>query len=107
MQQKQANVTQDSRVPLPGTVHAEYKKCGRSGCKCARGELHGPYYYRFYREGGRQHKQYVKLLDLADVMIGCRERQLERGMRRRVEKQMQVWRRLLNTVRRIERRGDQ
>lgn len=33
---------------------------GKPRCKCARGFLHGPYYYRFYRDRfGRQHRQYI------------------------------------------------
>ena len=35
-------------------------RCGKNWCHCASGDfLHGPYYYRFYRESGRQHKEYV------------------------------------------------
>ena len=43
-----------------GAVCAQYVRCGKAGCKCSRGELHGPYYYRFTREGGRLRKSYVK-----------------------------------------------
>ena len=42
-------------------------RCGRSGCRCASGKLHGPFYYIFWREGGRLRKRYVKQADLADV----------------------------------------
>lgn len=27
------------------TYYSEHRKCGRPGCKCAAGELHGPYWY--------------------------------------------------------------
>ena len=36
----------------------EYRKCGKSNCHCAGGELHGPYWYRSVREGDRVLKQY-------------------------------------------------
>ncbi len=50
---------------LPGSVHIEWKRCGRPWCHCASGgQLHGPYFYRRWRENGRQKKQYVKLADL-------------------------------------------
>ena len=47
-------------VTLRGCLIAELKSCGKPNCRCARGELHGPYYYRRWRdESGRQRKQYV------------------------------------------------
>jgi len=43
-----------------GAICGSMVRCGRSTCKCARGELHGPYFYRFYRDKqGRQHRQYI------------------------------------------------
>ncbi len=41
------------------SLQPEWKRCGNRGCHCARGELHGPYWYRRWRENGRQRKQYV------------------------------------------------
>jgi hypothetical protein len=35
---------------LSGAVHGQYVRCGKPNCKCASGELHDPYYYRFWRE---------------------------------------------------------
>jgi hypothetical protein len=57
--------------PLPGAVCAQMKRCGRSNCKCAKGELHGPYYYRFWYERGRQRKKYVKKGDVSDIKAAC------------------------------------
>ena len=38
----------------------EYTKCNKAGCKtCSEGKGHGPYWYRYYREGGRLRKQYI------------------------------------------------
>ncbi len=42
------------------------------------GALHGPYFYRFWREGGRLRKAYVKPADVTMVWAACddyRERQ--------------------------------
>lgn len=64
--------------PLPGAVCAQYVRCGRPGCKCARGELHGPYWYRFWREKGRQHKAYVRPADLERVRAACEARRARR-----------------------------
>ena len=55
--------------PLPGSVHIEWKRCGRSNCRCARGRLHGPYYARHWRDGGRQKKAYVRESDLPLVLL--------------------------------------
>jgi hypothetical protein len=30
---------------LPGTLVEQRRKCGKEGCRCAQGELHGPYMY--------------------------------------------------------------
>jgi hypothetical protein len=30
---------------LPGTLVERHRRCGKGGCRCARGELHGPYAY--------------------------------------------------------------
>lgn len=30
---------------LPGTLVERRRRCGKGGCRCARGELHGPYTY--------------------------------------------------------------
>ena len=30
---------------LAGSLVEQRRKCGREGCRCARGELHGPYVY--------------------------------------------------------------
>lgn len=30
---------------LPGTLVEQRRKCGKEGCRCTQGELHGPYTY--------------------------------------------------------------
>lgn len=39
----------------------ELVRCGKAGCKCAGidGELHGPYWYAYWREDGRLKSRYV------------------------------------------------
>lgn len=44
---------------LPGAVCEQWRTCGRKNCRCARGQPHGPYYYRFFRVNGRLRKEYV------------------------------------------------
>jgi len=50
-------------VPLPGTIRAEWVRCGKAACRCATGRRHGPYVYRRWREDGRQRRQYVRAGD--------------------------------------------
>ncbi|UWG49175.1 Uncharacterized protein HSRCO_3034 (plasmid) [Halanaeroarchaeum sp. HSR-CO] len=42
-----------------GTIVKQGRKCGDETCHCADGELHGPYLYRYYREGGKLRSEYV------------------------------------------------
>jgi hypothetical protein len=56
--------------PLPGCLSATRQRCGKTACRCARGELHGPYWSRFWREGGRRRRQYVRAADLERVRDG-------------------------------------
>lgn len=58
---------------LPGAVCAQWVKCGKPNCKCAHGELHGPYYYRFWRENGRLRKEYIPLAQVETVRAACEE----------------------------------
>ncbi len=39
----------------------ERVRCGKAGCKCAgeNGELHGPYWYAYWRDDGRLKSRYV------------------------------------------------
>jgi hypothetical protein len=52
-----------------GSVHLEFKRCGRPNCRCRRGLLHGPYLYRHWREDGCQRKAYVPMKRLSEVLL--------------------------------------
>jgi hypothetical protein len=56
---------------LNGAICAQYKKCGKGNCRCTRGELHGPYYYRFQWHNGRVIKEYVRLKDVNEQKAAC------------------------------------
>lgn len=57
-------------------------RCGKPSCKCARGELHGPYFYRFVWEGGKQRKCYVRKEELQQIRAACAAYKNEVRMRR-------------------------
>ncbi len=59
--------------PKKGALCPQWVRCGKTACRCAHGELHGPYQYLFWREGGRRRKRYVRLADVADVQAALAE----------------------------------
>jgi hypothetical protein len=64
---------------LPGVVCAQWKKCGKARCRCARGQLHGPYFAHFWRENGRLRKAYVRQDNVKDVRQRCLARRQARA----------------------------
>ncbi len=95
---------------LPGTVHAQMIKCGRETCRCAQGQLHGPYFYRFWREAGKLHKAYIKRSDVAIVKDQCeadRARRIkERQQRQRAERRgRQQYRKLAALIKELQKSG--
>jgi hypothetical protein len=73
-----------------GTVHKQLVKCGKPSCKCARGELHGPYYYYFVRVGGRLKKRYLKHDDVKAIQVACRSRREDEKATRQQTRQAQL-----------------
>jgi hypothetical protein len=58
-----------------GAICQQMVKCGKPNCKCVRGELHGPYFYRFTRDQcGRLHKRYVRRSEVAAWRELCERR---------------------------------
>lgn len=52
---------------LQGSLVALYRKCGKKGCRCERGEKHGPAYYLSYKEGGVTQMVYIPVSRLEEV----------------------------------------
>ena len=51
-----------------GSIHLEFKRCGKPTCRCCRGLLHGPYAYHHRCEDGRQRKSYVAMSALNETL---------------------------------------
>ena len=50
----------DVEGTLQGTLVSQGRRCGKEGCRCTRGELHGPYLYlSLPRDGGPNRLVYV------------------------------------------------
>jgi hypothetical protein len=52
---------------LQGSLVVLYRKCGKKGCRCERGEKHGPAYYLSSKEGGVTQMVYVPVSRLEEV----------------------------------------
>ncbi|MCA1700849.1 MAG: hypothetical protein LC790_18865 [Actinobacteria bacterium] len=45
----------DPQATLRGALQRQGRRCGRASCRCAQGELHGPYWYlAVHADGGRR-----------------------------------------------------
>jgi hypothetical protein len=56
---------------LKGEVCSQLIRCSKPGCRCQEGQLHGPYYYRVWREAGRVKKIYIRSSELNAVREAC------------------------------------
>lgn len=55
---------------LQGSLVTLYRKCGKRGCRCERGEKHGPAYCLSYKEGGVTQMVYISASRLGEVKKG-------------------------------------
>jgi len=52
--------TYSRKKMLSGSVVKKYKACGKGGCKCTKGLLHGPFYYLTFKEGKKTRMIFIK-----------------------------------------------
>jgi hypothetical protein len=57
----------DPQASLEGSLVSQMRRCGKEGCRCARGELHGPYVYLSIGRGSDRRLLYVPA-ELAEVV---------------------------------------
>src|SRR5947208_107817 len=82
-----------SKSPKPspkqdeGAICVRWVRCGRSWCRCmSGGPKHGPYYARYWWEGGIRRKAYVRKGEATESIAACAERrQAERAARAEAE----------------------
>ena len=55
---------------VQGSLVTLYRKCGKKGCRCERGEKHGPAYYLSYKENGVTQMVYIPVSRLEEVKKG-------------------------------------
>lgn len=49
----------DVEAMLRGSLQSQSRRCGKEACRCAEGELHGPYVYLSVRGGPRSRLLYI------------------------------------------------
>ena len=61
----------------------QFKKCGKKQCRCNDGDLHGPYYFEFFRSvDGRLKKRYIRAADAQRIWTKYSlEREIKRNRR--------------------------
>jgi hypothetical protein len=90
-------------VPLQGSVCPQFRRCGKPNCRCAKGELHGAYFYRFWREGVKLRKQYIPRSQVEQVRAACAAYRAEREKERLQREQgWQTFRELMSLLRNLE-----
>lgn len=57
----------DPQANLEGSLVSQMRRCGKEGCRCTQGELHGPYVYLSISRGADRRLVYVPA-DLAEVV---------------------------------------
>ncbi len=87
----------------PGAVIAEHKRCGKPSCRCARGDLHGPYFYLFRRTGGRLHRTYLRPAQVEAARAACAEwRQFQILLLRQRRETMGLFRQMRQMLRELK-----
>lgn len=90
-------------TPLPGGVYAQYIRCTGRCAKCTDGAGHGPYWYRFYRVGGKVRKEYISARRVPYVRRQCAAwRALRRQERQARQTALAEWRTTRGLLREVE-----
>jgi hypothetical protein len=81
--------------PIRGSVVTSFVKCSRSNCKCLQGQLHGPYFYRFWRQNGKRVKQYIRKQDLLMIKAACDSYKHQKQLNKQIHQEnLALWRKL-------------
>jgi len=86
---------------LAGSLVKQYVVCGKPGCRCQRGQKHGPLYYLYWKEQGRSRSLYVPRATVAEMRRQIQNyRGLQKELARRVRLGLGEWQRHLQEDRR-------
>ncbi|HEX2714470.1 MAG TPA: DUF6788 family protein, partial [Candidatus Acidoferrales bacterium] len=85
---------------MAGSLVEQYVTCGKPGCRCTRGQKHGPLYYLYWKEQGRSRSLYVpreKVSELRRQIQNYRRFQAE--LTKSLRCQLRDWQRRLQEER--------
>lgn len=81
--------------PLPilaGSLVKQYVICGKPGCRCQRGQKHGPLFYLYWKEQGRSRSLYVPREKVVELRRQIRNyRRVQKELAKRVRRQLREW----------------
>ena len=76
---------------MPGQVERRMVRCGKANCRCARGQLHGPYFYHRTWSGETHQRRYIKLAAMPEAAQACQNyRQMQIDLREGRERYKQM-----------------
>jgi len=81
--------------PLPilaGSLVKQYVICGKPGCRCQRGQKHGPLFYLYWKEQGRSRSLYVPGEKVVELRRQIRNyRRVQKELAKRARQQLREW----------------
>jgi len=83
------------RLPvLAGSLVKQYVICGKPGCRCQRGQKHGPLIYLYWKEQGRSRSLYVPRDKVVEIRLQIRNyRRVQKELAKRGRQQLREWQR--------------
>jgi uncharacterized protein DUF6788 len=77
---------------LAGSLVKQYVNCGKSGCRCQRGQKHGPLFYLYWKEQGRSRSLYVPRDKVVEMRRQIQNyRRVQKELAKRVRRQLRAW----------------
>ena len=86
---------------VSGSLVEQYVTCGKAGCRCARGQKHGPLYYLYWKEQGKSRSLYVPRDKVAELRRQIQNyRRFQKKLTALLLHQLRDWQRTLQEERR-------
>jgi hypothetical protein len=85
---------------MAGSLVEQYVSCGKPGCRCTRGQKHGPLYYLYWKEQGRSRSLYVPREKVSELRRQIQNyRRFQTQLAGRLRRQLRDWQRRLKEER--------
>jgi hypothetical protein len=87
---------------MAGSLVEQYVTCGKTGCRCGRGQKHGPLYYLYWKEEGRSRSLYVPREKVGGLRGQIQNyRRFQKELTGWLRRQLRDWERRLKEERRV------